>query len=263
MPNSVSESRQQMTLDEIWRFPVKGFAGEQLQHIEANAGQLLPHDREYALTTGHPKSHERLAEGWLPKRHFLQLLSEARLAGLEIRFDASRQRLSLIEEGRILASAPANDRAALSQALYKRMPEAFSQPPLLNRLDTGGYSDTAAPWVSLGGSASLDAFASLTGTHAAARRFRLNLIIATDTPFIEQSWAGQTLVIGEVELEVIEPVGRCGAISVNPHTHIRERDYLPEMEQAWGHTDLGMFARICKSGMLQQGAKVQVKRQAV
>ena len=260
MPNSESESSQQMFLDEIWRFPVKGFAGEQLQHIDAIAGQLLTHDREYALTTGHPKSHERLAEGWLPKRHFLQLLSEARLAGLEIRFDSSRQTLSLFENGEILATAPANDRASLSQALFKRMPEAFSQPPLLCRLDSGGYSDTAAPWISLGGSASLDAFASLTGTQTAASRFRLNLIIRTDTPFIEQSWAGQTLTIGEVELEVIEPVGRCGAISVNPHTGIRERDYLPEMEQAWGHTDLGMFARICKSGPLQKGTAVSIKK---
>lgn len=260
MPNPVSETSQQMFLDEIWRFPVKGFAGEQLQQIDANAGQLLPHDREYALTTGHPKSHERLAEGWLPKRHFLQLLNEARLAGLEIRFDSSRQTLSLFENGQIVASAPANDRAALSQALYERMPEAFSQPPVLSRLDAGGYSDTAAPWISLGGSASLREFASLTGTQTAARRFRLNLIISTDTPFIEQSWAGRTLVIGEVELELIEPVGRCGAISVNPDSCVRERDYLPEMEQAWGHTDLGMFARICKGGLLQQGANVHVKK---
>lgn len=259
MTDSVSKTDQKMFLDEIWRFPVKGFVGEQLQQIEASAGQLLPHDREYALTTGHAKSHEKLAEGWLPKRHFLQLLNEARLAGLEIRFDSSRQTLSLFENGQLLASAPANDRTALSQALYKQMPEAFSQPPVLSRLDSGGYSDTAAPWVSIGGSASLREFASLTGTQTASSRFRLNLIIRTDTPFIEQSWAGQIIAIGEVELEIIEPVGRCGAISVNPHTALRERDYLPEMEQAWGHTDLGMFARICKGGSLQQRARVTLK----
>ena len=248
-----------MFLDQIWRFPVKGFVGEQLQQIEAIAGQLLPHDREYALTTGHPKSHQKLATGWLPKRHFVQLLTEARLAGLEIRFDSLRQSLSLFENGHKLATASADDGAVISQALYNRMPEAFSQPPILSRLEYGGYSDTAAPWISLGGSASIDAFASLTGTHPAASRFRLNLVICTDTPFIEQSWAGRTLTIGDVELEVIEPVGRCGAISVNPQTAMRERDYLPEMEQAWGHTDLGMFARICKGGSLQRGAPVKIK----
>ena len=48
MPNSESESSQQMFLDEIWRFPVKGFAGEQLQHIDAIAGQLLGMQTDYA-----------------------------------------------------------------------------------------------------------------------------------------------------------------------------------------------------------------------
>jgi uncharacterized protein YcbX len=88
----------------------------------------------------------------------------------------------------------------------------------------------------------------------------LNLIIETDTPFIEQSWAGQIVKIGDVECEVIEPVGRCGAISVNPQTHQRERDYLPEMERAWGHTDLGMFARICNPGLLEAGTVVRLKK---
>jgi uncharacterized protein YcbX len=59
---------------------------------------------------------------------------------------------------------------------------------------------------------------------------------------------------------VIEPVGRCGAISVNPQTHQRERDYLPEMERAWGHTDLGMFARICNPGLLEAGTVVRLKK---
>ena len=260
MHKSTSETPKDMVLREIWRFPVKGFAGERLDQIDCLADSLLPHDREYALTTGHPVTHEKLPEGWLPKRHFLQLLKEARLAGLEFRFDRHRQKFSLYNNGQEIVSAPDNDRAALSEMLYQLMPEAFTGTPILCRLDAGGYSDTPAPWISIGGTASLDAFAKLTRTDVAASRFRLNLIIETDTPFIEQSWAGQIVKIGDVECEVIEPVGRCGAISVNPQTHQRERDYLPEMERAWGHTDLGMFARICNPGLLEAGTVVRLKK---
>ena len=260
MQKSTSKTHEDMILCEIWRFPVKGFAGERLDQIECLADSLLPHDREYAVTTGHPATHEKLPEGWLPKRHFLQLLKEARLAGLEFRFDMHRQKLSLYNNGQEIASAPDNDRASLSEMLYQLMPDAFTHTPILCRLDAGGYSDTPAPWISLGGTASLDAFAKLTRTDVAASRFRLNLIIETDTPFIEQSWAGQIVKIGDVECEVIEPVGRCGAISVNPKTHYHERDYLPEMERAWGHTDLGMFARICNQGVLKTGAIVNLKK---
>ena len=156
-----------------------------------------------------------------------------------------------------------NDRASLSQALFQAgCQRLFPQPPLLCRLDSGGYSDTAAPWISLGGSASLDAFCQPNG-HANSRQ---PLSFKPYHPhrhpaYWNKVWAGQTLTIGEVELEVIEPVGRCGAISVNPHTGIRERDYLPEMEQACGHTDLGMFARIRKkSGSLQKGTAVSIKK---
>ena len=152
-----------------------------------------------------------------------------------------------------MAEAPIKDRASLSKALYDFMPDAFTSQPILSQLAQGGYSDTAAPWITIGGSASLAAFARLTGTETSASRFRLNLILSTDTEFIEHGWAGKIITIGNVHLEIIEPVGRCGAISVNPQTCKRERDYLPEMEQAWGHTELGMFARIYIGGVLRCG----------
>ena len=252
------QTDNQIALAELWRFPVKGFVGERLEEIEAVENSLLPHDRAFALTTGHPLTHEKLGEGWLAKRHFMQLLREQRCAELAFRLTDSGQSLSLYHKGKKLAEAPIKDRASLSKALYDFMPDAFTSQPILSQLAQGGYSDTAAPWITLGGSASLEAFARLTGTQTSASRFRLNLILATDTEFIEQGWAGKIVTIGDVQLEIIEPVGRCGAISVNPQNSKRERDYLPEMEQAWGHTNLGMFARICTGGVLRCGNKLTI-----
>ena len=86
------------------------------------------------------------------------------------------------------------------------------------------------------------------------RRFRLNLIIETQTPFEEFDWAGKHIFFGDVELEIIEPVGRCAAINVDPDTADASQNHLRTMRQVYGHTNLGMFARIVKKGTLIQGA---------
>ena len=126
------------------------------------------------------------------------------------------------------------------------------------RLIDCGYTDTQAPWISLGGTASLTDFGHITDTKADNRRFRLNLVIQTKTPFEEFEWAGKHICINDVELEVIEPVSRCAAINVDPDTTNVEHDHLRTMQHIYGHTDLGMFALIVKKGTLVEGAEMQL-----
>ena len=116
----------------------------------------------FALTTGHPLTHEKLGEGWLAKRHFTQLLREQRCAELAFRLTDSGQCLTDITKAKNWPKLTIKDRASLSKALYDFMPDAFTSQPILSQLSQGGYSDTQAPWITLGGSASLEAFARLT-----------------------------------------------------------------------------------------------------
>ena len=97
-------------------------------------------------------------------------------------------------------------------------------------------------------------------TEADNRRFRLNLVIETQIPFEEFDWAGKHVCIGDVELEVLGPVGRCAAINVDPDTMEASQQHLRTMQQIYGHTDFGMFARIVKKGTLVQGAHLRLKR---
>ena len=224
--------------------------------VSLTAGCLLPHDRAFAVTNGNPISHARLNEGWLPKRHFLQLLNEARLAGLSFHFDEAEKTISLYQADDLLVCTAYDNRAQLTEALYALMPDSFIERPIMCQLSKAGYTDTAAAWITIGGTASIEAFAELTQTTPDSRRFRLNLIIHTDTAFEENQWAGQIIQIGDSQLEIVEPVGRCGAISVNPDNAVREGDYLPDMETRWGHTHLGMFARVCTSGDICVGQKI-------
>ena len=72
-------------LAEIWQYPFKGFPGQRFPRVKVIADQLLPADRRFAVSNGHPVSHKKLNEGWLSKRHFIQLLSEPRLAELTLK----------------------------------------------------------------------------------------------------------------------------------------------------------------------------------
>ena len=240
-------------LNAIWRFPVKGLDGQTLERCDILANACLPGDREYAITTGHEKTISKLDEGWMNKRHFIQLCNTKAVAGWQLLPDDAHNYLILSHKGTEIMRAPARAATPLMTALYKKQPELFYGQPRLCRLSDNAYTDTPAPWITIGGSASLDDFGKLTSTPPDNRRFRLNLILETKTPFIENAWAGRFLKIGAVELEIIEPVGRCAAISVDPDTKRRDTDFVAMMRLNYDHTNFGMFARINRPGTLQCG----------
>ena len=245
-------------LTEIWQYPFKGFPGQRYAHVDATPDQLLPADRCFAVSNGHPVSHYKLDQGWLNKRHFIQLLSEPRLAELTLTYDDKKNLIFLTDKTGATLSAQADNAGPVMDRLNELLTDRFQLTPRLCRLAAGGYTDTQAPWVSLGGTASLTDFGRKTHTLADNRRFRLNLIIETQTPFEEFDWAGRHIFIGDVELEVIEPVGRCEAINVDPETPSAEQDHLRTMRQVYGHTDFGMFARIVKKGRLAEGTEMHL-----
>ena len=245
-------------LEEIWQFPIKGFPGQRYPTVTLTANQLLPADRRFAISNGHPASHDKLATGWLSKRHFVQLLAEARLAGLFLKIDDETERLRLTDNTSVLADAPLNEAGPVMAHLHALLPDRFPEQPRLCHLNAGAYTDTDAPWITLGGTASLADFAAVTYTAPDNRRFRLNLIINTTSPFEEFDWIGKTISIGPARLEIIEPVGRCAAINVDPATAQRETDHLRKMRQVYGHTDLGVFARVTSGGAISTGAEVRL-----
>ena len=111
------------------------------------------------VSNGHPASHKKLAEGWLGKRHFVQLLSEARLAGLSLKIDEESGRISLSDNSGVRADAPLDEAGPVMAQLQALLPDRFAEQPRLCRLAAGDYTDTDAPWITLAGSASLADFA--------------------------------------------------------------------------------------------------------
>ena len=285
MKNSLALASPSFTLSQLWRYPVKGLGGQRIDGVTLDAGAHFPGDRTYAIGSG----HENVADGtWLKKAYFLQLMSHEVLADLDVSFpqnkhddgdgdgagdgdetgdetgDENGDFIELSRHGTSLLRANMQspegrrDIAALFDALLADDQHAgrLRGPCKMVTLDDGAFTDTKAPLITLGGSASFDGFAKATGTTPDARRFRLNMIFETDTPFEEFALIGKTVAIGDVRLEIIAPVGRCAAIDVDPQTAMRGPHYLPIMAQRLGHTDLGIFASIVQGGRIAEGDQI-------
>lgn len=246
-----------MIISQLWHYPVKGLAGGTRDQVRLEAGQHFPGDRRYAITNGHPRQDEALAGQWVKKSLFLQMMKYEELAGLDCAFAGSRMTMSHDGTQLLDVDLDVDDGiAAVNDFFARRFGDRLGGTPRLARVEDGAFTDTKAPWISLGGTASVARFGEATGTPPDARRFRLNIMLETDTPFEEAALIGSHVRLGEAELKVVAPVGRCAAIDVDPATAIRGPHYLPLMKREFGHTDLGIFAEVTKSGLVRTGDRL-------
>lgn len=252
-----------MLIESLWRYPVKGMNGEQIDETPLIPGQPIAGDRRYAISIGGDKVANSPAGTWFKKAHFLQLMSHEALAALSCVVQGDHMQISKDNMQLLQADlADATDVAAVerffSSYMKEHMPGRLRGMPKVVRLDNQAFTDTNAPWITLGGSASIEAYAAATGTTHDARRFRLNMMIKTDTPFHEASLIGQNIMVGTARLSIVAPVGRCAAINVDPVTASRSQDTLTIMQDVFGHTDMGVFAEILSPGTARTGDTITV-----
>lgn len=247
-----------MIIEELWQFPVKGLGGVTLAETRLQAGRHFPGDRLFAVTNGHPRNADLAPGQWRKKSLFLQLMSNERLAALECAFSGSRLVIRDAGEDQLDVDLDTADGAEAAGRFFTTFcGNSAAGPSTLARIDDGAFTDTQAPWISLGGTASVARVAAAFGHRPDARRYRLNIMLKTETPFEEASLIGHRVSVGEAVLQIVEPVGRCAAIDVDPENGIRGQHLLPEMEQAFGHTDLGIFAEVLEGGTIRPGDRLR------
>jgi uncharacterized protein YcbX len=243
----------------IWEYPIKGLGGNSICRTTLSIHQTLPGDRRYALSAGDLKAAQADDGVWLQKAHFLQLMQTESLAALMCQLNGDIVTIHETEANRFVGNLDNTDDRTKCQnfiADFLQMPD----PAMLriHQIKNGAFTDQPEPLLSIGGSASLAAFAAATGTKTDPRRFRLNLIITTDTAFSENEWGGAKLKIGEAIIEIVDDVKRCKAINVDPASATRQPDHLITMRQTFGHSYLGVFGRVIVSGAIQCGDGVSV-----
>jgi hypothetical protein len=176
------------------RYPVKSMGGESLQAVELDARGLAG-DRWYAVED----EEGRFASGKNTRRF------RRRDAVFDYTAVSTGTTVTVTgPEGEWVVGEPALD-ATLSQhmgAAVRVLPE-----------DQVAHQDMGS--VSVIGTATLAYCAARWGLDADPRRLRVNIVVSTTEPFLEEEWLGHRIGIGCADLSVTQRIPRCRMIDID------------------------------------------------
>lgn len=253
-------------IDSLYHYPVKGLSPQPLTTVALQPGEGFPFDRNFGFARansgfdpGHPQP--------LPKDRFLMLARDARLAGLDTRFDPVTRHLTIrdgAEEVRYDLSLSA-DRTAAEAFFATMFGMTPDQSPRFVHAAPHRFTDVAvvSPQmmnaVSLVNLASVRALEEKTGLAIAPLRFRANIYFDGWPPFAEFDRIGQEITLGGVPVRILKRTQRCAATEVNPATATRDIEVPRLLHQHFGHTDMGVYVEVLAAGSLSQGDAVEAK----
>ena len=223
----------------IHRFPVKGMAGEQL--TEATLGPRgIEGDRRFAF----------LRVGSLDPFPYLGVSKLAEMVHYKTRWTAS-------EHDDIEVTMPDGQAYDLhSDALRDHLSAADKRELRLVRIWRGIYDENP---LSLIGTATLVALARETGVPLDVRRFRMNLVVQTNEPFIEDAWIGKVICFGEGDdapsMHVVMRDMRCSMINIDPDTGEKNAAVLKTVTQKHDAC-AGVYGDPFRGGILREGMAV-------
>lgn len=249
------------TVTGIYRYPVKGLSGEELAEISLKTGQTVAGDRLFAL--GRPGFQFDIDNPvWMPKTNFLALVRDARLAELSTLYDDATSVLTVAHSGETVLTAKLLEdagRAALETFFEKFMADDVDGRPTLLRADGHSFSDLDAKVVSLISLDSVRELEARTGQRVDPIRFRANLYFEGLPAWKELDWVDRELKVGGTRLQIVKRTRRCAATNVNPSTALRDMNIPATLQKNWGHTDLGIYARVVTDGAIRPGDKLTLE----
>ena len=215
-------------LHSIWYYPIKGFPGLELQKTEIDR-QGVPNDRRWGITDGERDLGQ--PNDWLPARTFQRLF---------IRDDLTRY--PVLHENKQTAEAHGYSLGSDRQ---------------IDR-ETGGYWDYPDAVISLINLASLRELEASCGEELDLRRFRANLYLDGGQAWEEFNWIGRKIRIGEATMEILRPIDRCRATSVNPEEGGQDVNVPRSLMGHHGHIFMGVYARVLEPGHIQSDGILEI-----
>jgi uncharacterized protein len=253
---------------ESWLYPVKSLQGVRVDHLDVTASGIAG-DRHWGIVDD--ASGKVLSAKRVPA--LLDAVVDAagtRLTlpdGTTVATDDPRVHRVLSEWlGQPVALRASADSNGLSYEMTFDPPddgaEVFAIP-----VPSGTFVDLAP--VHLLTSATLAGCASARpDLDFDIRRFRPNLVIdVAGEPFVEDSWVGRTVAIGEVELTVTQPTVRCAMpLRAQPATTDGDPPLArrPDLHQALNELNpvfpnhLGVYAEVVTGGAARTGDSVRI-----
>jgi uncharacterized protein YcbX len=211
------------TVTEIWRYPVKSMAGEQLDACLISE-HGLEGDRRWALIDGSPN---RAGKRLTIRQHERLMNYQARLSN-----------------GGVEVLAPTGEAHLLDDRFVQLLESESSRPLTLTDMAGANFDDSHVLIVNL---ATVRAFSEESGTHIDPRRFRANLYIDDLAPEEEISWIGRRIQAGAAELEVTARCERCVVITRDPDTAQTSPELLRLLTEQH-ETCMGVYCRVIRPG---------------
>ncbi|OMH37090.1 MOSC domain-containing protein [Tersicoccus sp. Bi-70] len=227
-----------VTVAQIRRYPVKSMAGEYLDAVELDARGLTG-DRWYAVEDG--------------AGHFASGKNTRRFRRHD---EVFAYRATTTADGVAVTHEDGSSWLAGDPALDDHLTAAFGELVRVEGESTVPHADDGA--VSLIGSATLHWCETELGVDADPRRLRVNLVLETDEPFVEESWVGRTLRVGATTLRVVARIERCRTIDVAQDGADARHRWLKPL----GTTRdlcMGVYAEVLEPGGLRVGDDVTVR----
>lgn len=258
----------------IWRYPVKSMQGEEVCSSRFAERGLLG-DRVYALIE---RSTGKIASAKNPRKWFRLFTFSARMAEEpDGRAEPPRVAITFPDGTQVYSDQPDID-AILSGALEREVTLCAQVPdvPQLEKywpdIDNAAKPEAVTeeeipPGTFFDGdivhlltSASLNTLNNAyPGSIFDARRFRPNLVIATPPErlgFVENSWIGSTIAIGdEVRLRIARPTKRCVITTLPLDEFPRDLGILRAAVQA-NHAAVGVYGSVARGGIVHKGDQV-------
>ncbi|MGW1177866.1 MOSC domain-containing protein [Kitasatospora sp. NPDC002543] len=257
------------TVERLWRYPVKGLLGEELDRAEVT-GRGLAGDRERALldlATGRVASAKlpRLWAGLLGYTARTTADGGVAVTGPDGR-GADERELSaaLGREVALIGERPpgaAVERAVPEEVLARGIAAetAFTVNELGRAAPDGGFFDFAP--------LHLVTTSTLRAVGSEAERYRPNLVVRTEGEgYIENAWVGRELTVGPgLRLRILAPTPRCavptlrhGPLPRRPEA-LRvpaERNRLVPLEGMPALPCVGVYARVLVPGAVRAGDRL-------
>ena len=246
----------------LYRYPVKGLSPEPLPRVALEVGETLPSDRRYAIENG-PSGFDPEAPAWLPKSHFLMLMRNERLAGLETRFEDRSNLLTIRKGGDVAAQGDLETpegRLAIEQFFVANFASDLKGAPKILSSAGHSFSDVARKVVSIINLASARAVENMVGAPVHPLRFRANLYVEGWPAWHEFDLMDRTLAIGAARLKVVKRIVRCAAVNVDPDSAERDLEIPQALQRRLGHGDCGIYAEVIAGGTIAVGDAITVEQ---
>ena len=246
------------SVNAICRYPVKGLSAEQLAHVPLTTRRSLPGDRALAFARA-TAPFDPADPKHLPKAHFLMLMRDGELARLTTQFDPASGVLTISEGGAVLIDGSVSrspDRTRLENFFQEYLD--LAERPRLVEAPGHMFSDRAEKVVSILNLASVRELGRRMGADIDPIRFRANFHIDGLTEWEEFDWSGRSIRIGSALVDVIDPIRRCAATSVNPQTAERDLKIPTFLMESYGHMNMGIYARVVADGTVSVGDQIGV-----